>query len=121
MAGEHRLTREERIRHQRDFDTIYEQGGTVRLPEMTLRVRPNSLPHPRLGLSVGRRIGNAVTRNRVKRLLREAWRLNKQLLAGTPCDIVVIPRPGAAQWRFPAVQSAVQRGLIAAGKALSGR
>lgn len=119
MPGQYRFTRDERIRRQRDFDVVYEEGRTVRLPAMILRVRPNGLAQSRLGLSVGRRVGNAVTRNRIKRLLREVWRLNKSMLT-VPCDIVVIPRPGADRWCFADLQPVLQRGLEAAGKALGG-
>jgi len=91
----------------------------VRLPGLILRVRANELGWSRLGLSVGRRVGNAVARNRVKRLLREAWRLNKSRLR-TPCDVVAIPRDGAIRWRFADVERLLRRGLDEAGRALDG-
>lgn len=61
--------------------------------------RPNGLDHHRLGLAVGARVGGAVVRNRIKRLLREAFRLQQNDLAraadGTAYDVVVSVRAGA--------------------------
>jgi ribonuclease P protein component len=59
-------------------------------------VKPGELPHWRLGLSVGRRVGGAVERNRIKRLLREAFRLSQPelpLAAGKGFDMVINVRP----------------------------
>ncbi len=61
---------------------------------LLLFARENGLDYPRLGISIGKSCGNAVVRNRLKRLLREAFRQNKQLIA--PCfDFVVSMSP---QW-----------------------
>jgi ribonuclease P protein component len=51
---------------------------------------PNDLTHGRLGLVVSRKVGRAVRRNRLKRVIREVFRLNKPAFAGL--DVVVIPR-----------------------------
>jgi ribonuclease P protein component len=54
--------------------------------------KPNDLPHPRLGISIGRPVGTAVVRNRIKRLLRESFRLMQHDWP-RGYDVVVIVRP----------------------------
>ena len=53
---------------------------------------PNERGHPRLGISISRRVGNAVRRNRIKRLLREAFRIHQHDLPGG-YDLVIVVRP----------------------------
>lgn len=75
----------------------------------------NGLPHARLGLSVSRKVGNAVQRNRWKRLLREAFRMEQQALpAGI--DLVAIPRPDAEPSLAALRRSLRALARIAAGK-----
>ena len=61
---------------------------------LLLFARENGLDYPRLGISIGKSCGNAVVRNRLKRLLREAFRQNKHLIA-PGFDFVVLMSP---QW-----------------------
>ena len=95
VAMDQRFPRREHLKRKRDFDRVFRDGATFHLGEISVRALPNGLTHSRLGLSVGRRHGGAVRRNRMKRLLREAYRLNRQMLR-VPCDIVIVP---SRQWR----------------------
>jgi ribonuclease P protein component len=59
---------------------------------LSVLTRPNDLRHARLGLSVSRKVGKATVRNRIKRLIREAYRLHQHDWPGC-YDIVVVVRP----------------------------
>ncbi len=86
-----RFRKEQRIRSGKDFDRAY--GHRLRAGDQHLLVFGvlNDLPNTRIGLSVSKKHGNAVRRSRIKRLLREAFRLSQhQLPSGL--DLVLIPR-----------------------------
>lgn len=64
-----------RLTHAREYQGVYGYRLRAVRGPMTLSIRPNELPHWRLGLAVSRRVGTAVARNRAKRLTREAFRM----------------------------------------------
>jgi len=66
--------RSSRITKKREFDAVYASMQCRRTKHLTVHVMPNQLGRTRLGLSVPKKIGNAVVRNQVKRLIREAFR-----------------------------------------------
>jgi ribonuclease P protein component len=89
--------RRRRLSRSGDFDRVYREGNSRGNRFLVLysfaRRDDESSDGARLGLSVGRKIGKAVTRNKVKRAVREAfWELSGGLEAGH--DYVIVARPG---------------------------
>ena len=88
-----RLTfgKDERIRKKRDYLTVYEQGVRNHSRHFTVIAHRNPSGKRRLGITVGKKVGNAVKRNRLKRSLREFFRLNKEQFPAAQ-DIVIMAR-----------------------------
>ena len=91
MTG-YAYSRKLRLQHARQFDAVYAAKVRETRGPLMIYAIPNSLLHPRLGLSVGRKVGTAPKRNRIKRLIREAFRLMQHDLP-RGYDIVVNVRP----------------------------
>ena len=86
-----------RLSRSAEFERVYRQGRSTANRHLVLYTFPNpSTQRPRLGLSVSRKVGGAVERNRVKRLLREAWAATEDQL-GPGLDVVVLARPQAGE------------------------
>jgi len=83
-----------RVRTQREFDKVYAADYFAADDTLVIRARRNDLGHCRLGLSVGKRVGNAVDRNAWKRKIREAFRKQQGDLPDG-LDLVARPRKGA--------------------------
>ena len=81
-----------RVRKRRDFEKAYEEGKKIVTREFALFARPNGEQYSRLGITTTRRLGKAVTRNRARRLVREAYRTHRQDMP-TGFDFVFVVRP----------------------------
>jgi len=87
-----------RLLRRSEFRRVYDEGQRRRAPLCTVFLRPNGLLHSRLGVTVPVRIGKAVLRNRVKRRVREVFRLNRPHL---PAGWDILINPGEAVARVP--------------------
>jgi ribonuclease P protein component len=93
MSPSHRFLAAEHLRRPSDFKRVYDRRRSVSDEWIIVYACENGLAHLRLGLSVSRKVGPAVRRNRLRRLYREAFRLTKHTMpAGY--DLVIIPRKG---------------------------
>jgi ribonuclease P protein component len=88
-----------RLTDSPDFERAYRQGAAYRGKLFSVHAFPNELGTPRLGLSVSRRVGNAVSRNAVRRRLREVYYSALPEIPGN-LDLVVSARPAAAEATF---------------------
>jgi ribonuclease P protein component len=83
------------LRRSADFQRVFQRRRSAGDATLVMYACENGLPYSRLGLSVGRKLGGAVERNRIKRLLREAFRLSRPRLP-SGLDLVLIPRGSVA-------------------------
>ena len=106
------MRKEERLTKPEQYSLVYRQGSSKVSNLLVLRAIPNGLPASRFGFSVSKRVGNAVTRNRLKRLLRE---ISPLMPVKSASDIVFIVRPPAARVDYATLKKTVEGLLARAG------
>lgn len=108
-----------RLRQRADFVAVQEGGARASTPLLLLRFRGSPSGEARVGLTVSRKVGNAVTRNRVKRWLREVLRHRREALPAG--DLVVIAKNTAAEAGLEALAAEVDAGLARLARGPRGR
>jgi len=86
----------ERLKKNGDFQAVYREGKSKAGYLTVFLSKKNGLDFARLGISVSKKVGNSVVRHRVKRLIREAYRLNEDSFP-SGYDYVIIARKPAAE------------------------
>jgi ribonuclease P protein component len=104
-----------RLRHSADFQAVRAERTSVGDGVLRVRVRANSVGHPRVGVVVTKRLGGAVLRNRVRRRLQAAARA--RLGAVGAYDVVVTPQPAALTVGFETLSASLARALLLLGTA----
>lgn len=99
------------MRRRREFERVKACGRRRQTRHFILSLADNDYGRPRLGIIVTKRLGKAVKRNRVKRLVREFFRRHKDFLPAQ--DIVIIAKPEAATLDYAAVQAELGAALLA--------
>lgn len=96
------------LNNNKDFISLYNRGKNAVTPFLAMYCRKNGLRFNRLGITVSSKIGKAVVRNRVRRRIKEAYRLNEDKFK-TPYDIVIVSRVRAANAVFSEIEESVLR------------
>lgn len=93
LEKKYSLPKSSRLRANREFQNVYNQGRSIASKYTVLYWTPVVDRPGKVGFAAGKKLGNAVLRNRLKRLLREAWRLSELLVPENFDFILVARRP----------------------------
>jgi len=85
------------LKRNKEFQLCYHKGRSFVSKFVIVYACPNKLPCCRLGITTGKKTGNAVCRSRARRLIRQAWREN-ELDAPIGLDVVIVARAGLAAY-----------------------
>lgn len=116
VAGRYGFPKAVRLLARREFLFLQNRGRRRYCPHFVVITAPARGGRSRLGITVTRRFGNAVVRNRMKRVLREFFRTRQEFIVPAQ-DILIIPKAGADTLEFAQVAEELGRALSIAGNA----
>ena len=96
------------LRKNEEFQEVYHKGRFAAEKELILHVKKNELGINRLGISVSRKVGNSVVRHRIRRLVKEAYRLNEEKF-GCGYDFVFSARKDTKDCTYLSIESVIFR------------
>lgn len=98
------------VKENYEFRRIYRKGRSAVLPCMVVYCQRNRAGRSRLGITVSTKLGKAVVRNRVRRRLREIYRLNRDRMV-PGYDVIVVARVRAAHTAYQKLEASYLRAL----------
>ena len=93
------------LKSSREFSQVYNHKESLANKYLVMYIQPNDQVYSRIGISVSKKVGNSVVRHRITRLLRESYRLNRNIIK-EGYDIVVVARNTAKGKSFQEIESA---------------
>ena len=94
------------LKNNRDFVNVYTSGKSYANKYLVIYTLKNNSDRNRLGISVSKKVGNSVVRHRIKRLVKESYRLHEKMF-NSGLDIVVIARKGSDACDYAGIESAL--------------
>lgn len=93
-----------KIKENKDFVNLYKRGKFVAGKAITIYYRKNRFGKTRMGITTGKKIGNAVTRSRCRRIIRAAYRENEEMFP-KGYDYIIVARPGCGECKSTQLSS----------------
>ena len=100
------MKKSESLKKNHQFQFVYKNGKSYANKYLVMYVEENGTGRNRIGISVGRKLGNSVVRHRITRLVRESYRLHEALF-NSGLDIVIVARRNAASVAYGEVEKAL--------------